>query len=444
MHRTASLAVAPLIALVLVLAACGEEGEPTAGEEAPPATEPVETAAEPAEPGPEAPSFELRIGATLPLSGDLASFGPPFEAAIRIAADQINEALEAEGLAEAISVNIVAIEDDQTEAAAAVEAATKLVQTDDIDLLIGTMSSTSTIPVAQSVTIPNGVLQIPPTPSAPTITDLEDDDLVWRILSSDTLQARVLVEAVEQTLGEGATVNVGARNDAFGTALKDLFERDWMEAGGEIGVSLTWNPEAPNLNTEAQELAGGNPDGWVIIDFTETYEKMAPALVRAGGWTPEKTFVTGSMRNEEALNQVGEPASEGLQGVAPTSQGAPAREAFDTLFQQETEFTPTGFEGAGFDAVILPFLAALAAGSSDPADFKEQMQAVSGPPGTKVTFEQLDEAIQALLAGEDIDYEGAWGPVDWDGRGDPTSALYDLWQLRDGTIETVETFTFEG
>jgi branched-chain amino acid transport system substrate-binding protein len=158
------------------------------------------------------------------------------------------------------------------------------------------------------------------------------------------------------------------------------------------------------------------------------------------------TFMTEAMRNADELTKIGAQATEGLRGTAPTSEDAPARDAFDALFEQEaSEGTPlTGFEGASFDAVMLAFLAALDAGSSDPEAIKGSLQAISGPPGEKYTFEQLDQAVQDLLDGKDIDYEGAWGPIDFDENGDPGSAIYEVWQFDGSEVATLETFRFQG
>ena len=422
-----------VLVLAVLLAGCGGDGD---DEEEATGTE---TAAA------EAPSFELRIGPVLPLTGDLASFGPSQAEAARVAVDRIRQALTAKGLAD-VEVTLLDVEDDGGRSQAGVEGATKFVQTDDVNVLLGTMASSVTIPIAESVTIPNEVVQITPTSTAPEITDIEDDGYLWRILSSDTLQGSALVDAVADAFGNDATINVGARNDAFGTALKQLFEQGWEDGGGTIGASVTWNPEAATFDTEAGQLAGGNPDGWVIIDFPETFAKVGPALVRAGGWDPAKTFMTEAMRNADELTKIGRQATAGLRGTAPTSEDAPARDAFDQLFEREAkEGTPlTGFEGASFDAVMLAFLAALDAGSSDPAEMKDSLQAVSGPPGTKYTFEQLDQAVQDLLDGKDVDYEGAWGPIDFDDNGDPGSAIYEVWMFDGSEVATQKTFTFAG
>jgi ABC-type branched-subunit amino acid transport system substrate-binding protein len=427
------LRVFGLIVVALALVGCG--GDDDEEEATPTETEAATGAA----------SFELRIGPVLPLTGDLASFGPSQAEAARIAVMRIQEALGAKNLSD-VKVTLLPVEDDGGRSQAGVEAATKFVQTDDVDVVLGTMASSVTIPIAQSVTIPNEVVQMTPTSTAPEITDLADDGYVWRILSSDTLQGSALVDAVADAFGNDATINVGARNDAFGTALKQLFEDGWKEEGGTIGASVTWNPEAATFDTEARQLAGGTPDGWVIIDFPETFAKVGPALVRAGGWDPTKTFMTEAMRNADELKKIGTRATNGLRGTAPTSEDAPAREPFDALFEQEAkEGTPlTGFEGASFDAVMLAFLAALDAGSSDPAEIAGALQAVSGPPGEKYTFEQLDQAIQALLDGNDIDYEDARGPIDFDDNGDPGSAIYEVWRSNGSEVSTVKTFEFEG
>jgi branched-chain amino acid transport system substrate-binding protein len=428
------LAIALIALAPLAAAGCGGDDETADG------TGAVETEA-----AGEAPSFELTIGPILPLTGDLASFGPSQAEAARIAVDQIEQVLESQGLSD-VTVTLLPVEDDGGRLQPGVEAATKHVQTDGANVLLGTMASSVTIPIAESVAIPNGVVLITPTSTAPEITDLEDDGLVFRILSSDTLQGSALVDAVADGFGSDATINVGARNDAFGTALMELFEQGWEEQGGTVGASVTWNPEAATLDTEAGQLAAGSPDGWVIIDFPETFAKVGPALVRAGGWDPSRTFMTEAMRNSDELTNIGAAATEGLRGTAPTSEDAPARDAFDALFEEEAEEgSPlTGFEGASFDAVLLAFLAALDAGSSEPEDVKDSLQAVSGPPGEKYTFEQLDQAVQDLLDGNDIDYEGAWGPVDFDENGDPGSAIYEVWQFDGSEVTTQTTFTFEG
>ena len=55
----------------------------------------------------------------------------------------------------------------------------------------------------------------------------------------------------------------------------------------------------------------------------------------------------------------------------------------------------------------------------------------------------MDKAIKLLLSGKDINYEGAWGPIDWDRNGDPGSAVYEIWKYSGGAISTLKTITFK-
>jgi ABC-type branched-subunit amino acid transport system substrate-binding protein len=388
-------------------------------------------------------SFQLKIGDVLPFTGDLAAYGPNLDRAVKLAVALDNKALKAAGLTHA-SVKLVGSEDGQGSATAASEAATKLIKSNGATVIIGEMASGATIPMAQSVTIPDGVVLISPTASDPAITTLKDNGLVFRAYPSDTLQGKVLGTASLDAFGKGATLNVGARNDAFGTALLKLFVAQWTALGGKIGQQVQWNPDQANFDTEAGQLVSGNPAGWVIIDFPTTFEKFVPSLVRTGKWNAAKTLMTEAMRNVDELNKVGDPAN-GLRGTAASAAGGPAGAAFAALWKSSvTGAKPfTGFEGTAFDAANVAFLAAVKGCSAAPSKLKVNLRPVSGPPGTKVTFQSLTKAVKLLVAGKDVNYEGAFSPVDFDANGDIGSAVYEIWQYSNKQITTLKTITFK-
>jgi ABC-type branched-subunit amino acid transport system substrate-binding protein len=389
-------------------------------------------------------SFSLRIGDVLPFTGDLAAYGANLDRAVKLAVDLQNAALRAAKLN--ASVKLVASEDGQTQATASVEAATKLVKSDKVNVIIGEMASSATIPMAQSVAIPNKIVQISPTSSAPQLTTIKDNGYLWRTYPSDALQGKVLAQAAVEAFGQGATVNAGARNDAFGTALLQLFKSEYTKRGGKIGASVSWNPEQATFDTEAQKLVEGNPAGFVIIDFPDTFEKFAPALVRSGKWSAAKTLMTEAMRNGDVLKKIGTPV-DGLRGTAASAAGGPAGKAFAAYWKSHVKGAKpyTSFEGTALDAATVAFLAAVKGCSSKPAKIKANLRAVSGPPGTKVTFLTLARAIKVLRSGKDVDYEGAFSPVDFDANGDTGSAVFEIWKNDgDGKFSTLKTITFRG
>ena len=292
-----------------------------------------------AQPAKSCAAFNLRIGDVLPFTGGLAAYGANLDRAVKVAVNLDNAALKQDGLANRIKVTLVGSEDGQTQAAASVEAATKLVKSNKANVIIGEMASSATIPMAQSVTIPNHIVQISPTSSAPQISDIADNGYLWRTYPSDTLQGKVLAAAVVDAFGKGATVNVGARNDAFGTALKALFVAQYTKLGGKVGVNIAWNPDQANFDSEMGQLVGGNPKGWVIIDFPETFQKYVASLVRTGKWDASQTFMTEALRNTSVLDPIGNPVV-GLRGTAASAAGGPAGASFAAYWKK----TVTGRE----------------------------------------------------------------------------------------------------
>ena len=371
----------------------------------------------------------LKVGVLVPLTGDLAPFGGPGSDAANLAAAQVNAAAGDTGLD-----LMLVTEDTKTDAQGAQEAATKLVESDGVAAIAGPWASSEVIPTAENVTIAAGVPLVSPSGTNPDITDLDDDGLVFRTVPSDSLQGKVLATVVADALGADATVVTANRNDSYGVRLVEEFTAAFEEAGGTVARNVAYNPEATSLNSEAGQIVDGNPDGWVIIDFPETWSKMGPALVRTGRWDPAKTFTADGLRSSDLPESAGRQPTEGMSGTTPTALEGPAEPAFDALWKQEVGKARQTYDAQNFDAVILIALAAAAAGSSDPADIAEKITEVSAAPGTKYTFEQLDEALAAAADGEDIDYEGASGPIDLDDNGDPVAANYATWSYTGGKL----------
>jgi len=383
---------------------------------------------------------ELKVGVLVPLTGDLAPFGGPGAKAADLAASQVNTAADAGD--SGLSLTLVQ-EDTKTDPQGAQEAATKLIESDGVNAISGPWASSETIPTAENVTVAAGVPIVSPSATDPAISELDDDSLVFRTAPSDAVQGQVIAQVVAQELGPDASVVTANRNDAYGVALIGEFTKAWEGGGGTVVRNVPYNPEAASLNSEAQQIAQGNPDGWVIIDFPETWAKMGPALVRAGGWDPAKTFTADGLRSNSLPADTGQPSTNGMRGTAPTSLEAPAGAAFDALWKADVNEPRQTYDAQNFDTVMLIALAAAAAGSSDPAAIAENIPAVSGPPGDKYTFQQLQQALDAAANGDDIDYEGASGPLDLDDNGDPAAANYGTWSYTGGKlVDTDEVISF--
>src|SRR5918996_2554267 len=130
-------------------------------------------------------SLDLVIGDSVPLSGDLADFGPPGDKAAQIAAEEINAAIEEAGVEHSVEL----VTEDNCGGAdqqCAVQAARKMVDSDDASCIAGAWASADTIPTAESVAIPEETLLISPASTSDEITGLDDDGLVNRTSPPDS------------------------------------------------------------------------------------------------------------------------------------------------------------------------------------------------------------------------------------------------------------------
>jgi branched-chain amino acid transport system substrate-binding protein len=407
------LAFSAGLVLVLGVAACGDDDD----EEEGPA-------------GGEA-QLDLVIGDSLPLTGQLSPFGPPAQKSADMAIDQINSAIEEAGVEHTVEL---VHEDNETNPQAAVQAARKMVA-DGASCITGAWASADTIPTAQSVAIREGILLISPASTADEITILDDNGLVNRSVLPDKFQGPTLAEAISEDLGgaEGKVVNVGARNDAYGTGLAGTFRDGWEGLGGQIGEEVIYDPEQPSYNSEAAQITSGNPDAIVLIDFPEPFDKVGPALTRTGNFDPKIAWGTDGLF--DTATAAAQPDLEGMRGTFPgVPEGRPASEAFDRLYDESGPDVGVPLFGTqqNFDAVILCYLAAVAAGSTDGQEMADQLPELTRPGGDKFSWEQLPEAIEALQNGDDIDYVGASGEIEMTDDGDSTAEVYDIYTYKGG------------
>jgi len=135
----------------------------------------------------------LKIGALMPMTGDLQAYGGADLKGVQFAIKQINDA----GGVNGEKVELV-VADTQTRPQAGVDAAQKLINVDGVDAIVGALSSGVTIPVAKTVTSRVGVVQISNASTSPTITKLQDNDFLFRSVPSDAFQGLALANLVEE------------------------------------------------------------------------------------------------------------------------------------------------------------------------------------------------------------------------------------------------------
>jgi len=359
----------------------------------------------------------LKIGTILPQSGALAFLGPPEEAGVQLAVNDINDANLG------IKVDAVFRDSGDTTTDTATTSVTDLLS-QDVSAIIGAASSGVSFTVIDQIT-GAGVVQISPANTSPDFTDYDDSGLYFRTAPSDLLQGEVLGNLIAED--GAATLGLLVLNDAYGTGLAAALTETYEGAGGEVVAEALFNEGDTSFDAQISTLTAANPDAIAVITFDQA-KVVVPALVGAGYPGSQLYFVDGNLADYSADFAPGLVA--GSKGTLP---GPAIEDDFrERLLEVDPDLADFSYASESYDATILVALAALAANSTDGTKLAEKLQEVSGGgdnPGEK--FTTFKDAAAAIIAGDVVDYDGPSGPITFDENGDPTEATIGIFQYKD-------------
>jgi ABC-type branched-subunit amino acid transport system substrate-binding protein len=370
----------------------------------------------------------IKIGTLLSLTGALEAYGKPIQNGAVLAAEQVNRAGGPMGR----KIQLVH-RDSQTDPTAAIDAAKKLVEVDKVVAIVGALSSGVTIPVATSVTIPSGIIQISPASTSPQITGLEDDGYMFRTCPSDALQGKVSGRlAKELGFKVVATIYV---NNPYGKGLSDNFVQAFRARGGQVPATVGYEKGKPSYRGEIQKAMSGKPDAIAMFGYPEngvTIMRQALELGFTG-----KFLLADGMKAPEVVQNVGVQYLKGTYGTAPGSRESRAKERFLSAYTKRFgEKPPKPFIDNCYDAVAVLALAIHLAKSDKPWAIRDAIRHVANPPGSGILPGQFKRAFNAIDRGEKINYRGASGDIDFDHHGDVVSPI-EIWKIDDnGKIVT--------
>ncbi len=368
----------------------------------------------------------IKIGTLLSLTGDLAAYGKPIRNGAILAVDVINK----NGGILGKRLELVS-SDSQTEATAAVDAAQKLVDIDQVPVIIGALSSSVTIPVATSVTINKGVVLISPASTSPEITTIKDHNYLFRTVPSDALQCRVLAKVARERGFK--TISIIYINNSYGEGLAAAMKASYEMLGGKVLASIAFSQGATTYRSEIQKAVQSDPDALLVIAYPENGVKLVRQAIEYG--LASKFLFTDGMKAPEVINNVGAKYLNGTYGTAPASSDSGLLKTFKETYKETFGgMPPKPYIDTCFDAVILSALAMEKGGAATGKTVSENLRAVANPEGEKVNFTQLGKALALIRAGKDINYEGVSGSVNLDEFGDITSGSYGVWKIQNGKI----------
>ncbi|WP_159587157.1 ABC transporter substrate-binding protein [Chelativorans xinjiangense] len=353
----------------------------------------------------------LRIGALNPVTGAGGPYGEGMQKMILAAAEAVNAAGGAAGQ----KIEIFA-EDTQTDPQAAVLAAKKLIEVNEVRALLGTWSSGISLAVVP-LTNDAGIMLMN-TSGAPALSvpPANEKGLSYRFQATNDRFGRAFAEIAEKEgFKRPATM---AFNNASGIGNTEGFKKAWEAKGGEIVSSVVYEPKQTSYRSELMQILAAQPDVIVMGSYVGDTTIILREWYQTG--QPAKWIIPGWAANSDLVAALGPDVVEGIISVDSVSnEEAEAYAEYDKAYQAAMgkPGSDNVYAAMTWDMMTVLALAVEAAGTTDMAKVNEKMHEVANPDGTKVS--SFAEGKNALKTGS-INYEGASSVPDFDEHGDVT------------------------
>lgn len=367
-----------------------------------------------------------KIGAVLPTSVD---WGRPIAETAQFAVDLFNEA----GGVKGCKIDMI-LRDTQVDPKIGVDAAKALVDLEQVQLLIGAVSSGVSMPILTSVAVPSNVMQMSCCSSSTAFTAIAEEGktngLWFRTFATTRNQAAVAGMLIRDKGYK--KVAIFYKNDDWGQDIGRLVAADLEAMGVEVSANVAINDGQPSFRAEVTEALKSEPEAVYLAIYPAEGASVVREWISLGG--TQKMVVANSLRSDEFRDAVG------LQYLADAvgHDSAPPRTesatSFVDLYKAKFGAEPNGPGLPNiFDAVMISLLAMEAASDLKGDAIAGQIGRVTDPGGVKVfpNVEGIKAAKEALAAGKSVSYTGGTGAVKFDKNGD-VSAPAVGWSFSEG------------
>lgn len=358
---------------------------------------------------------DVKLGILGDITGPIESLAPPIVAGAQLAYDHVNAQGGILGGGKIVSVT----GDSACDPSVAGPAADKLVNTDQVTAMVGAFCTGATIGAATAAGIPGGVVQISPSATAPALTTLEDNDLVFRTTPSDAFQGVKLADLLtSKGISDVALTYV---NNDYGKGLADVFAQQFTANGGTLTANIAHEDGKADYRAELGQLASSGSQNLVVLAYISgSGLTILQQANESGNFT---TYFGGDGMIGDAL------AGANVGNFVATRAGAYAGESAEVYKKLATDAgqDPSAtYAPQAYDAGFLLALAVQKNGNAGREGLSAALREVSSPPGEKVLPGEWAKALELLAAGTDIDYEGAGGPLDFDEAGDVDGIIVEV------------------
>lgn len=337
---------------------------------------------------------EIKIGAIIPLTGSFATYGEPVRDGMLLAMKEINST-------EGINGNRIrlVIEDDTGNPKNAVNAFTKLANTDEVPIILGPLSSGSSMATA-SIAEKTKVVQISTLAGIPDLSNA--GDYVFRIYPSSELGARFVVKKAAEYF-KPRNVAILYANNPFGQTSRNIYEEVSKELGIQVVAVESFSDGDQDFRTQLSKIKKTVPDLLLCSTYWMEGARILVQMIELGLDIP--VFGEDGWRGPIA-KIVGEKGLKLLYfadiAFGPEFKENEIMQSFIQNFENEYHKKASTYAAAGYDAVYIA---------------KKAIEESS------YNSEGIKDALYK------INYSGALGSIKYDKNGDNIGVNFSLFQI---------------
>lgn len=348
----------------------------------------------------------IKIGGLAPLSGNVSVYGIATNNGVQMAVDAANKSGGVLGK----QIQYICY-DEKGDATEAVNAYNKLVQNDQVVALVGDVTSTPCLAVAQEAAKDN----LPMISATATTADVtKKGENIFRACFTDPYQGKVMAQYAAKKLNAKTAAILYNIADDYSLGVAEAFESEAKAAGISVVEKQGYQTNDVDFKSQLQSIKSKNPD---VLFIPVYYQDVALISVQA-----KQLGITSTLMGVDGwdgvLDKIDKSNVDAVDGAYFCSQySSESTDAnvqnFIKEYKEKYKAEPNMFAVLGYDAMNMMIQSIKTAGTTD-----------------------SDKVIDAMKG---ISFKGLTGNITFDAERNPVkSAVINT--IQDGAYKFVEYF----
>jgi branched-chain amino acid transport system substrate-binding protein len=286
---------------------------------------------------------EIKVGAVLPLSGDVAVYGKNTKEGIDLAVEQINNSGGING-----KLIRVIYEDSKADPKIAVSVAQKLINIDNVQAIIDNSVSSVALAIAP-IANKNKVVLLSTGSTNPKLSGISP--YFFRIWNSDALEGKVAADFVFDSL-KIQKVAIAYVNNEYGNGLAEVFKRQLLSRSGSVVACESFEQNSTNYKDIITKLKTLSFDCIYIVAYPKEIGAFLKQKVEMG--LVKQVVGTVTMEDEQIIKIAGNASENVIYPFPATPNSNDSNVArFQSAFEKKYNKKPGITSDVGYDAIFL-------------------------------------------------------------------------------------------